>query len=464
MNYRWQPDFSRIEKQTLAYNTLNLPDVKEVLYGGAKGGGKSVFGCIWSYLKAYRIAQRYFPKKPEHPLPVGFMGRKVGRDFKDTTLGTWKRFIPAECYTITGKPAEIVIEDRVKILTGGLDRSEDVQKFNSAELEFFFIDQAEETTVDDISALRACLRLTIGGEPLEYKGLFTANPRQCWLKDEFLNNPTPGRRFVQALPGDNPLLPPSYIENLKDSFKHRPELLQAYLYGDWDSFEGSDQVIKDVWLRAAKECMAYEQVHKKYLVCDTARFGDDETVINLMDNAEIAKQVIMPYCTHDMISGRLAVMSAQNDNCTIVVESVGSDTGAAVVDDLRKMKKHVIEYTPQGRSVYPEKFYNVRAEAWHKAATILSDGVFDRVRNIPVVCKNMDTKTRGQLCVPNYDYRGGKILIESKKQVKDRLGCSPDRADTYVIGLWAWDKINTKPVLDRDKRESRRKVLSPMAF
>lgn len=456
----FSPDFSKIEKQTIAYNTIRQSCINELLYGGAKGGGKSVFGCYWSYLQAYEIAQKYFPKKPTHPVAVGFMGRKVGKDFRETTLGTWKRFIPADRYRIVGKPAEIIIEDRVKILTGGLDRSEEVQKFNSAELAFFFIDQAEETTIDDVSVLRASLRLTFNGEELDYKGLFTANPRQCWLKDEFISNSSPHRRFVQALPGDNPLLPKSYTDNLRDAFKHRPELLQAYLYGDWDSFEGAEQVIKDAWLRHAKDKIATELIHKKYVVCDTARYGDDECVIMQMDNAEIEKQIIMPYCNHDEIAGRLAVQSAQNDDCTIVVESVGSDIGAAVVTDLRLMKKHVIVYCPQGQSLHPEKFYNVRAEAWHTAATVLSDGIFDRVTNCPVICKNMDMKTRGQLCTPTYEYRGGKILIESKKKIKARLGNSPDRADTYVIALWAWSKISGKPRGDRNHKQKKRHAMS----
>ena len=205
------PDFTKIRKQSEAWHALQDPEVEELLYGGAKGGGKSVFGCYWSYIMAYSIAQKYFKEPPEHPLAVGFMGRKVAKNFTDTTLGTWKRFIPANRYRIVGKPAEIFIANRVKIQTGGLDRSEDVQKFNSAELAFGFIDQAEETTMDDIMALRASMRLTINGESLPYKLLFTANPRQCWLKTEFILNRDKDKRFVQALPGDNPLLPKSYV-------------------------------------------------------------------------------------------------------------------------------------------------------------------------------------------------------------------------------------------------------------
>ena len=110
-------------KQTIAWDALAREDIKEVLYGGAKGGGKSVFGCLWCYGKALEIIKMCEIAPRKHPIPIGFMGRKRGVDFTNTTLETWKRFIPDTMYEIKGKPAEIVIADRVKILTGGLDNS-----------------------------------------------------------------------------------------------------------------------------------------------------------------------------------------------------------------------------------------------------------------------------------------------------------------------------------------------------
>jgi len=44
-------------KQWLAKETLERDDVKEVLYGGAKGGGKSVFGCLWCFLQCLKIIE-----------------------------------------------------------------------------------------------------------------------------------------------------------------------------------------------------------------------------------------------------------------------------------------------------------------------------------------------------------------------------------------------------------------------
>ena len=51
----FEPIFTK--RQTMARKTLQRDDVKEVLYGGAKGGGKSVFGCLWCFARAIEITR-----------------------------------------------------------------------------------------------------------------------------------------------------------------------------------------------------------------------------------------------------------------------------------------------------------------------------------------------------------------------------------------------------------------------
>jgi len=266
---RFEPHLTA--RQSTAWRALNRPDVKEALYGGAKGGGKSVFGCYWCYHRCLEIINECNIQPREYPIPVGFMGRKRGIDFTNTTLETWKRFIPAAGYEIKGKPAEIIIKGRVKIITGGLDNTEIVNKFNSAEYAFYFIDQAEEADREQIGELRATTRLIINGRKIPGKGLFTANPAPSFLKDEFILNPSPGRVYIKALPADNPYLGPEYIETLRDSFKHRPELLKAYLEGCWDQLGGFNQVIKDHWVENAARIRLYPPAVKKIIACDPAR-------------------------------------------------------------------------------------------------------------------------------------------------------------------------------------------------
>ncbi|GAJ13155.1 unnamed protein product, partial [marine sediment metagenome] len=220
------------------------------------------------------------------------MGRFRGVDFNDTTLETWKRITPKHYY-IRSQDKEIVIEDKVKYAYGGLDTQEAVNKFSSAEFAVVFIDQAEECNRDRIAILMSRFRLKINGVPLPYKALFTANPANCFLKDEFVLANNPKKVYIPALPIENPYLPDTYMDSIKDAFKHRPELLLAYLEGSWDSLEGSDIIIKDIWIRQANEVhIDYVGRPKKVFGVDVARYGNDRTVIYYLEGTDIMDSMI----------------------------------------------------------------------------------------------------------------------------------------------------------------------------
>lgn len=467
----------RTDQQKLAWATLAMKSVRRLLYGGAKGGGKSWFLCIWLFCTVWSIMVKADLKPSKNPPHVAWFGRKQAVDLTGTTLQTWREVIPEEYYVLRGAtekdPKHILIAGRIAIDYGGLDKSENIQKFNSAEYMVIAIDQAEEVTKDEVAVLRASLRMVLkdkDGKPIKipFKELYTANPRKCWLKNDFITNPKPNAKFVRALPSDNPHLPDDYIQTLEEAFEHRPELLDAYLRGLWNVFEGHDQVIKDSWLQELKNRRCDWAIVKHYLVCDPARFGDDTTVIFRMVNSEIAEKIIMPYCRTTEISGRMAALSNQYGGLTCVVESTGGDIGAGVIDELVDMGIDVITFCPnaactkkvmtktsdKGKTVMTPVFGNLRAEAWDKAAKILSSGILDKEHNMILVTKNMYQDLETQLCYPRYRFRGGKTLVESKDDLKkpDRLGKSPDDADCYIIALWAWDKIDA--VVD-DEEEIR---------
>ena len=454
------------DQQNLAWDALDDPRVRRVMYGGAKGGGKSWFLCVWLFLTVYKIMVDAKLQPSKNPPHVAWFGRKQATDLTGTTLQTWREVIPEGYYKLHGAtardPQHISIEDRICIDYGGLDKSENIQKFNSAEYIIICVDQAEEVTKDEIAVLRGSMRMVLkdtDNKPINipFKELYTANPRQCWLKNDFIVDPQENVRFIPALPTDNPHLPDSYLQTLQDAFGHRPELLAAYRDGDWSAMEGAEQVIKGAWLDEAKLRTCFAPRTKVFLACDPARFGDDETVIYLMNNAEIIGKKILGYCRTTEISNRLATLSVQNDDCDIVVETTGADVGAGVVDELIEMGKNVIVYCPSGKSNLMNRdgkplYHNIRAEAWSTTAKKLSSGMLDEETNTVVECKNMYTTLYNDLCAPHYKFAetGGRILIESKADIKSpkRLGKSPDHGDTYIMAMWAWDKVST--YLDED--------------
>lgn len=406
-------------------------DVAEVLYGGAKGGGKSVFGVYWLYTECYEIARKYFAEPPKYPVPVAWMGRKQRIDFTNTTLETWKQFIPPERYELREQQGEIVIAGRVKIDYGGFDRSEDVRKFNSAAYARIFVDQAEEITQDEAAFVRATVNRPVGKVKIPGKILWTANPAQCWLKPEFIDKQQQGLAFVRALPADNPYLDATYISQLQRSFAHRPELLEAYLYGSWDSLEGSDQIIQGDWIRkAANRVTSLSSVCRKLITCDPARFGDDETVIYYLEDGQIMDSIV--YGQQDTMHtvGEICRLARLKGEPAIAIDVIG--VGAGIVDRLREMEKDVIAVNASEKSIDPEHYVNLRAEMWDSVARQFSDGL------VTLGMKGkLDERLQHELSIPHYKFKNGKMQVEEKDEIKKRLGCSPDRADAYIQGLWA---------------------------
>ncbi|HUU54516.1 MAG TPA: hypothetical protein VMY87_06305 [Armatimonadota bacterium] len=440
-------------RQTQAFETLEDPTVKEVLYGGAKGGGKSVLGCVWVAARALEIIEEFQLEPRKYPIPIGFMGRAVGTDFGDTTLETWKEQIPGGLYTIKEQAHEVIIGGAVAIHFGGFDRTEAVNKFNSAEFAFIFIDQAEELVrrkgrEDPVALLRATLRRKIGGRHPKYKALWTANPRQGWLKDEFVEGKDPERRFIQALPSDNPNLPPDYVRTLEKAFAHRPELLEAYLHGSWDAFASDDQLVRESWLRAAEEQTRYYATERVLVTCDPARFGDDETACYVLSEAKILKTLI--YGKKDLVytANNLHILAHEAGGCLIVVDEAG--LGSGVVDILRDMGDEVLGVNSQAASS-DARYGNLRAEIWDTVAQMFAAGDVDT--------DPLDAQLKAQLCCPTYKFKRGRMYVEEKDEIKARLGRSPDEADAYVMGLWALQYA--RPVAKGAKAGRRRHRMRP---
>lgn len=439
------------KRQTEAWKALADPKVRSLCYGGAKGGGKSWFLCVWAYMRAWALAAHFGMKAlPEVP-HVGWIGRKQATDFVGTTLQTWQEIIPTEFYRICGAtdrhPRHIRIADRIAFDFGGLDRREDINKFNSAEYAFIGIDQAEETTKDEVSVLRGSLRLKIQGEELDYKELYTANPAQCWLKPYFVDSVHPLRRFVQALPADNPYLPKNYVETLTEAFGHRPELLEGYLHGGWDQVEGAANIIKSSWLRQARSLVNISAESLRHLVvCDPARFGDDESVIYYIQNTRIIEEKIFGKKSLTHCAGECAEMANKHaingQKPVIVVDEDG--LGGGVIDPLRDWGFQVIGIHSAAASDNPDRYYNKRADMWWTAGQRYSQGAI--LEGVPEGEKqHQDDELDRQLTSVEYRWRNGRILVQDKEEIKKTLGRSPDRADAKIMGLYMIGKV--EPIL-----------------
>jgi len=368
----------------------------------------------------------------EYPGNRGFLGRKRSVDFTNTTLKTFFREIPAELYKHNDHKKTITFVNGSEILYGGLDDEREIVKFNSMELGFFGIDQAEEISYDDFAALCGTLRhkLLDGREP-KYRGLLTCNPRVCWLKDKFILNPEPDYHFIPALPKDNPYLPSDYVNKLREVLKHRPKLLKAYIEGSWDELEDGDIIIPyNIVCEAIERPVSNLGKPKTIISCDPAAMGEDETVIYVIKNLRIIDQRILGYSQPMEIVGHLALLYKQHKADLIVIDSNG--VGAGMYSRLVELGLPVIGFSAAEKATEKDKYKNLKAEAWFVAA--------DKFQRREVSIQD-DDLLKGQLAGVKFKPYEDKLEVEKSEDTKRRLGRSPDRATALVMGLWAYEKI-----------------------
>ena len=159
----------------------------------------------------------------------------------------------------------------------------------------------------------------------------------------------------------------------------------------------------------------------RILGVDVARFGDDSSVIFPRQSLTAFKPRQLRNANTEQIAGATAFEWREWGAHAAFVDGTGG-YGAGVVDQLRSLNYDVHEVQFAGKPL-DAKFLNKRAEMWWLMAEWVKGG--GALPNIPELV--------AELSIPTYHFKGDKIAIEDKDQVKERLGNSPDYADALAL-------------------------------
>ena len=212
---------------------------KYIGYGGARGGGKSwavrvkaVLLCLrYAGIKVMIVRKTYPELQENHIVPLcQMLGCYLDGDERIASYNDDKK--------------QIAFPNGSRILFRYLENEKDALRFQGTEVDVLFVDEATQQSEASMEKLRACVR---GTNDFPKRIYYTCNPGgegHAWVKRLFLDRrfregeEPDEHSFIQALVTDNAALMEKNPDYLKQLQSLPPKLREAWLYGNWDIFEG----------------------------------------------------------------------------------------------------------------------------------------------------------------------------------------------------------------------------------
>ena len=452
------------EKQVTAWEVLMNDTTSEVWYWGAAWWGKSYLGVMW----VWTMANKY-------PWTRWFFWRKELTNLKKTTLNSYYKFlqdykIPKQNKgKLNSKDNFITFENGSEILL--LDcayKPTDplYTRFWSLELTGWFIDESNEIWEWAIAILNTRVgRQRNHDYGIKPKILETFNPDKWHIYRRFykpwkeLGKSTLfevsnsmgtkiSRAFIPALVTDNPKVDPNYIVQLKqvaDNITRQRLLLWNF---DYDDTAGKlfryDEIIdlfrNEIWTTEYIDAISQRRMWNVpwFISCDVARLWEDATRIGVWKGLELMKIESLIKQPTDIVADKVKELETEFkvQRSHIVVDSDG--VWWWVADQLRGCINFVNAATPfktyseRNSDYFRKNFGNLKTQCYFKLKELMEKRKI-RVHSEGMV-KDKIANELDNILVKD-ENRDGKILLESKQDLKVRLWWSPDYADMIMMRM-----------------------------
>ena len=458
-----------LPKQTEAWEVWEDQETTELGYGGAAGGGKTRLG--W-YL-AITIAESY-------PGSRCAVGRKELKNLKATTLTElWEIFrelgyVKDKDYSYNDNKSVLTFANGSEVLlvdTAFSPQDPEYTSLGGLPLTWAWLDESNETPEKAKSILKTRAGRfnkfkngrVVSSVPLgdtnftEIKPfvLETFNPNKGHVHRDYYKpwkagTLPPYRKFIRALPGDNPHLSARYIENLGRLDKATRERM---LNGNFDYDADPQKIMSyDAITDLPTNTLApYKNKDVKTLIVDVARFGGDKIVLGTFKGLELYSLGIYTYQGTDETVTK-ARIEAQEESVpfgNILFDEDG--IGGGCVDNMKGTKGFSGNSSPTliwnyiKNGLAKANFTNLRSQCYFE----LADHV-DTHRIAVKIVKfqtNIEGYTLEQALLDLFEEldatkkkdnpsdEAPKAII-AKAEIKDIIGRSPDIADILMMRMF----------------------------
>ena len=413
-----------LPKQENAVYYLKDNETKELLYGGAAGGGKSALGCLW----LIESCQKY-------PNSRWLMGRAKLKALKETTLNTFFELSSnlgiTDQFTYNAQANIIYWNNGSEILLKDLflyPSDPNFDSLGSLEITGAFIDECNQIVYKAWQIVTSRCRYKLNEFNLIPKVLGSCNPAKNWTYKEFYkrdrDNSLPNtKKFIQALPTDNPHLPKSYLESLLSLDKNSKQRLY---FGNWEYDDDPSTLIdidsiSDYW----------NPNHLKgegnmYMTIDVARKGKDKTVFRVWHGWLVVYRYEIAKSGLDVVVRKAKELQLKYkvSNSNTIADEDG--VGGGVIDFL-----NCKGFVNGSRALNDENYNNLKSQCGYKIAQKIVN------REVGEICDNAEVKSvtseeMEQVKQKDID-KDGKVALVGKDIVKQMIGRSPDEWDSIMM-------------------------------
>lgn len=446
--------------QTAAYYCM----ADELLFGGEAGGGKSDFllGLALAEHQQARIL------------------RRVNKDVADLGSRLCEIIGSSDGYNAQ---QHVWKEGRKFIELAGCEQEKDKQRFKGKPRDFIGYDELADFLESQYVFINGWNRSTAEGQrcrivgatngPTTPEGQWITRRWGAWLdpnhpnpakdgelrwyieidgKDTEFPGPGPhvieGRRmpvrarsrtFIRSRLENNPdLARTGYRDNLEGLPE---ELRKVYSEGDFTVGLRDDewQVIPSAWIEAAQQRWKPQiprGVGMTAMAVDIAQGGADNTVESHRYEGWFAPLNVEPGAkTKEGSDVAALVVRHRHNNCPVVIDIGGGWGGDALI----ALKDNgIVVYAFNGVVKVTTRtrdnklgFYNKRAESYWRMREELDPGQ----EGGSIIALPPDPLLKADLAAPKWRMTPRGILVEEKKDIKERIGRSPDRGDAVTMCL-----------------------------
>ena len=435
---REQLDIKLIPKQMEAYRTLTDMGngISELLYGGGARGGKTWFGCLWQILNRFK-----------YPGSVGMIGRADFAQLTKTTLVTFFEVLDS---------LPSFYKDQVRYKAGVVNIAEfangsmiffvyfkekpsdpNFDRFGSFNITDLFVDESQEVSAKAIDVLRGRFSLLTGTNPdgtrwqTVPKALYTCNPSRGWnyslfVKPDKDGTLAPFRKFIKALPADNPHVTQDYIDNLMRS---DPVTVQRLVYGNFEYDDDPTTLMEYDAICDLFTNPNIKAVGKRTLSADIATKGHDRFITYSWVGNLARIPVDKKYSPGKQIETdiRTVMVKDKIQSNFVIVDADG------VGNYLSSYIPGIREFHGGARPADP-RFANLRSECYFKLAYMVNK------RLLKIICTpEQAERIKEELAVIrqlHIDDDTKKKTVINKEDMKKLLGRSPDYADGLMMNMW----------------------------